>query len=817
MTNKKHSGIFYPMSRSFIPGAPTRSDPPKVYDNVILSVCIFILFMELVERMCFYGLTGSLKTFLFLHLDYSNFQANALASTMPALVYMTPLLGGFIADTMWGRYKTIFLFGMVYLAGAVLMTYSSNPNNINKPLFMFSLYGLISIGAGGIRPNVVSLGADQFLEGNENHENQKMSYFDYFYWAINIGALIAFGYLAQMATNGSGSISADYGFFYSFLICSAALALGLLAFLAMSGRYVLFPPKGNSMSGFFAVFKSYLCQHWKGIFVLIGITSTMCGFLLIVVAAFLENPEANKVMAIIGCISAAFGLFLVGSMNVNVDWIGDAAPVDTTGTKVERTKIEEAAKMDRGNATSEDTMPTNKAAVVVRAENSVEKNFSQRADDANTDAVNTDAVNTDAVNTDAVNTDAVNTDAVNTDAVNTDAVNTDAVNTDAVNTDAVNTDAVNTDAVNTDAVKDLNKEIEVTHGEDITKEDVAIEVVKEDETAVAKGKTQISDVHLKTKETVRGNEGCPVADAREMWRIMPAVLCATSWAIAYSQMGSTFISEACQMDLRVGGSSQLNGTVLNLADCLAIIICIPLFDRYLYPFIERVKGSPFTVLQKMACGFIVTCLAMISAAVIEIQRRQAPILEGQGDSNCSGYQMSDVSVFWMIIPFFLVGVGEVLIVVQLYHLCYIEVPAGMKSTAQALQLLTLGLGNAIAAGLSVAFQSFVTDDLNDGHLEYLYFTIAGIELITYFLFVYAVKDFRYKAESAGNAPSIDVSPASPPFEETKEHGHSSLERKHHDLPQQEQFDECKCTEPCDKKCKCQDDGCPVIGLRIEEA
>jgi dipeptide/tripeptide permease len=172
------------------------------------------------------------------------------------------------------------------------------------------------------------------------------------------------------------------------------------------------------------------------------------------------------------------------------------------------------------------------------------------------------------------------------------------------------------------------------------------------------------------------------------------------------------------MDLRYGdGSSQINGTVLNIGDCAAIIICIPLFDSYVYPLVERCKGSPFSPHQKIGCGFITAFLAMVIASAIEIERRKAPVLTGEDAlSNCAaeGVYMSDISVFWMIVPIFLIGVSECLISVQLYDLCYSEVPAELRSTAQALNLFMTALSGAITAAVTTALSDYEPADLNDG-------------------------------------------------------------------------------------------------------
>lgn len=135
---------------------------PVARQNILTQVCIFILIMELAERLCFYSFSGSITFFLRDNLGFSQAVASAQASVFNTLVYLTPLLGGFIADAYWGRYRTIAVFGTIYLLGTSLMAYAAHPAHLNKGLFMFAFFGLVSLGAGGIKSNVITMGGDQF-------------------------------------------------------------------------------------------------------------------------------------------------------------------------------------------------------------------------------------------------------------------------------------------------------------------------------------------------------------------------------------------------------------------------------------------------------------------------------------------------------------------------------------------------------------------------------------------------------------------------------------------------------------------------------
>ena len=90
--------------------------------NIILSVCSFILFTELCERLSFYTFSGTLVEFMTSQLGSNNVFASQMSSLFSAFVYLTPLLGGWIADEHLGRYKTILVFVTIYIVGLLLCT-----------------------------------------------------------------------------------------------------------------------------------------------------------------------------------------------------------------------------------------------------------------------------------------------------------------------------------------------------------------------------------------------------------------------------------------------------------------------------------------------------------------------------------------------------------------------------------------------------------------------------------------------------------------------------------------------------------------------
>lgn len=91
------------------------------------------------------------------------------------------------------------------------------------------------------------------------------------------------------------------------------------------------------------------------------------------------------------------------------------------------------------------------------------------------------------------------------------------------------------------------------------------------------------------------------------------------WGI-YSQMSTVMQNQACQMNLDMGGVN-VPVSALNLFDTIAILVFVPVFERYVFPFIKS-KGYKVTMLGRIWWGFIFALLAMVVAALVEIYRLQ---------------------------------------------------------------------------------------------------------------------------------------------------------------------------------------------------
>ena len=225
------------------------------------------------------------------------------------------------------------------------------------------------------------------------------------------------------------------------------------------------------------------------------------------------------------------------------------------------------------------------------------------------------------------------------------------------------------------------------------------------------------------------------------------------------------------MDLRHWfGGRQLSSAFLALFDSLVIMIFIPVFDVVIYPTITKLRGGKqMTVLQKIGSGFVFCCLSMVVAGGVEVLRKQSAIIpvslecatnmtfdaSCENNSECAPVgeiqQMHEISVWWESIQYTLIGVGEILTSISSYELFYSQVPESMRSVCQGLNLLTTSIGFMITGGINSVFSFWIPNNLDHGHLEYVYWIVAVMTLLNMFAFIQVSQTFEYTAAVGGSS------------------------------------------------------------------
>lgn len=179
---------------------------------------LFVLFFaEMWERFSYYGMRALLTLYmvnvLFKGMEGADIKALSIYGSYTAMVYLFPVIGGLIADKIFGFKKAIIFGGILMMLGHFTLAFEGS-----NMLFFTSL-ALIIVGNSFFKPNISSyLGT--FYEANDP---RKDGAFTIFYMGVNIGAFLA--------TLTCGYVGQQINWHYGFALAGIGMALGVIVFM----------------------------------------------------------------------------------------------------------------------------------------------------------------------------------------------------------------------------------------------------------------------------------------------------------------------------------------------------------------------------------------------------------------------------------------------------------------------------------------------------------------------------------------------------------------------------------------------------------
>ncbi|MEE9303174.1 MAG: peptide MFS transporter [Thiotrichaceae bacterium] len=177
-----------------------------------------LFFTEMWERFSYYGMRALLVLYLVNHLEFDRANALEIYATYTGLVYLTPVLGGYLADRYLGNHRAILIGAIVMALGHFAMAFEH---------LLYVALGLLVIGNGFFKPNISTLVGQLYQEDDERRD----SGFTLFYMGINLGA-----FLSPLVC---GTLGEMFGWHYGFAAAGVGMLLGLLIFLY--GQHLLTP------------------------------------------------------------------------------------------------------------------------------------------------------------------------------------------------------------------------------------------------------------------------------------------------------------------------------------------------------------------------------------------------------------------------------------------------------------------------------------------------------------------------------------------------------------------------------------------------
>jgi proton-dependent oligopeptide transporter, POT family len=199
--------------------AVQQKQPPGLY---------VLFFAEMWERFSFYGMRALLVFYLTKHWLFDDRMATGLYATYGSLVYLTPVIGGLLADRILGFRKAVIFGGILLVLGHFGMAFEGEAahlvdgevvrDELALQFFYLSL-ALIIVGVGFLKPNISSIVGELY----EPNDARRDAGFTLFYMGINLGAMVSAlvcGYLGE-----------TYGWRYGFGLAGVGMLVGLITFV----------------------------------------------------------------------------------------------------------------------------------------------------------------------------------------------------------------------------------------------------------------------------------------------------------------------------------------------------------------------------------------------------------------------------------------------------------------------------------------------------------------------------------------------------------------------------------------------------------
>ncbi|MCD7035178.1 peptide MFS transporter [Metabacillus sp. GX 13764] len=178
-----------------------------------------LFFTEFWERFSYYGMRAILIYYMYYQIKDGGLgidqpTAASIMAVYGSLVYMSGILGGWIADRILGSSKTLVYGGIFIMFGHLVLAF---PGGLTT---LFLSMALIIIGTGLLKPNVSNVVGDMYSK----EDNRRDAGFSIYYMGVNLGA-----FLAPLVV---GTISNKYNFHVGFGIAAFGMLLGLIVYWA---------------------------------------------------------------------------------------------------------------------------------------------------------------------------------------------------------------------------------------------------------------------------------------------------------------------------------------------------------------------------------------------------------------------------------------------------------------------------------------------------------------------------------------------------------------------------------------------------------
>ncbi|KAJ4766606.1 Protein NRT1/ PTR FAMILY 4.5 [Rhynchospora pubera] len=243
-----------------------------------------------------------------------------------------------------------------------------------------------------------------------------------------------------------------------------------------------------------------------------------------------------------------------------------------------------------------------------------------------------------------------------------------------------------------------------------------------------------------------------IEETKMLIRLVPIFISSVFGYLPFSLILTLSVQQGATMDNRLG-KIKISPATLDVIPVVFQMSILVIYDRFIVPYLRKLTGykGGITHLQRIGIGFAFATMATCVAAVVEMKRKKLAEEHGLMDVG-TGVPMS---VFWLVIQFFLVGIIDVTSFVGLLEFFYSEAPIGMKSIGTSIFYSMHGL-SAWMGSFLIELVNKVTRDrngktgwmeganLNKSHLDRFYWLLCVIGLVSLLNYTFWAKIYVYR-------------------------------------------------------------------------
>ncbi|RCV28715.1 hypothetical protein SETIT_5G424900v2 [Setaria italica] len=240
-----------------------------------------------------------------------------------------------------------------------------------------------------------------------------------------------------------------------------------------------------------------------------------------------------------------------------------------------------------------------------------------------------------------------------------------------------------------------------------------------------------------------------IEEVKCLIRIAPICFSGILCFVAMAQQFTFIILQAFTMDSHLGPHFEIPaGSVVSIS-LIALTVFIPIYDQLMVPLARKLTGleGGITLLQRQGVGLVISPISMVVAGLVEHKRR---------DSALSNGGMSPMTVLWLAPQLVLMGIAEAFIAVGQIEFYNKQFPEHMQTLAGSLLFCAIAAANYLSTALvnitrkvtaRHGHTSWLTDNINNGKLDYYYYFIAILGVLNLFYFLTCSHYYQYKAMS----------------------------------------------------------------------